>query len=47
MTEYYEPMIFMCTPEHPNTMGHAWCLRKQMITITLPVALCTLKLHCL
>ena len=28
MREYYEPMLYLSTPEHPNTMGVYAVLRE-------------------
>ena len=30
MTEYYEPMLYMSTPEHPNTMGALVILKEEV-----------------
>ena len=30
MLEFYEPMLYMSTPEHPNTMGACVCLKDEV-----------------
>ena len=30
MAEFYEPMLYMSTPEHPNTMGVCIVLKESV-----------------